>query len=146
MVHVALLQEGDSLEWNPIYDVPPPGPFLAIMSANLPAGLISGFLRPRAGVVTRNHRWDPVWFVIQEAVAFSCWYVMGIWADRSRKMAIILIAYLAVRCIVTLTGSYGVVWRVQSFLWLASGFILAVSVLSRLAIRGLTQLANLRRS
>jgi len=58
----------------------------------------------------------------------------------------IMIIYIAVRCFMTPVASYDVVWRAQSFFWLAFGFIFAVVMLSRSVLRCLTRLRNLRQS
>jgi hypothetical protein len=53
-----LVQESGSVEWDP-RTMGPPGSFSAIISGNLPAGLVSVFLRPEAGIVGGRRRWDP---------------------------------------------------------------------------------------
>ena len=116
------LQEGGSVTWEPA-NLPPSGPFVLIMSGNLPVGLISAVLRPRASIVRRGHRWDGLWFALQEAIAFPSWYLIGFWIDTYRfRLGKVMIAYLAVRFLVALTGFYDVGMRIQVLFWL--GFVL----------------------
>jgi len=122
-IQTVLLQEGGSVEWEPKYDVSFPGSFMAIVSGNLPAGLISGLVRPHAGLFTHRQSWDPTWFLIHEALAVSSWYLIGIWVDRGRRrLGMIMIGFLAARFLIALTGSYDIGWRTQVFFWL--GFVL----------------------
>jgi hypothetical protein len=117
-VQPALLQEGGSVEWIPMYDSPP-GPFLVLMSGDLPAGLLSGILRPGAYVVNRVQRWDPIWFFMHEAFSFACWYLIGRWADTGRlQLGWVMIGYVVARLLVALTGLYDVGWRAEVLFWL----------------------------
>jgi hypothetical protein len=128
-IQTVLLQEGGSVEWEPKYDVSSPGPFMAIVSGNLPAGLISGLARPHAGLLRRRQSWDPTWFLLHEALALSSWYLIGIWVDRGRRrLGMIMIGFLAARFLIALTGSYDIGWRIQVFFWL--GFVLWLVALS----------------
>jgi hypothetical protein len=126
-IHAALfLQEGGSVAWDPKTGLNEP--FMLIMSGNFPAGLISDVLRPQAGVVSRGHRWDRVWFLLHEAVAFPSWYLIGVWIDAGRfGLGKVMIAYLVVRFLIALTGFYDVGWRIQVLFWL--GFTLWLAVL-----------------
>jgi len=111
-------KESSSIEWDP--ETHPSGQFLALMSGNLPAGLISEVLRPQAAMVSRERRWDPVWFLSQEVLAFSCWYLVGAWIDtRHLGLRGVMFAYLALRFLMALTGVYDVAWRFQILCWLA---------------------------
>jgi hypothetical protein len=132
-----LLQEDLSVEWDPRTSAPP-GPFMLIMSGNLPAGLISGILRPEAGIVNRRQPWDRVWFLLPEAVAFLCWYLIGLWIDAGRsRLGKVMIAYLVVRCLLALAGVYDIGWRIQILFWMGFTVWLAGFGSSRLIRVGL---------
>jgi hypothetical protein len=88
------------------------------MSGNLPAGFASDVLRPRGWIVRRG-QWDRLWFVLQEAIAFPSWYLIGLWIDAYRsRLGKVMIAYLAVRFLVALTGVYDAGARIQVLFWL----------------------------
>jgi len=131
------LQEGGSVEWD-LTTLPPPGPFILIMSGNPPAGLASSILRPQAGVVRRGHRWDPIWFLVHEAVAFPCWYLLGVWVDAGRfRLGKVMTAFLAWRVLIVFIGAYEVGWRVQVMFWWGFTLWLAWLGLSHLVRVGL---------
>jgi hypothetical protein len=66
------------------------------MSGNLPAGIISDALRPRAGIIARGQHWDVVWFLAHETAAFLFWYLIGMLADSGRsRLGRVMIGYLA---------------------------------------------------
>jgi hypothetical protein len=134
---VLFLQEGGPVAWDPVTSTPP-GPFMLITSGNLPAGLVSDILRPHAWIVRRGHRWDRIWFLLQEAFAFSCWYFIGVWIDAGHsRLGKVMIAYLALRFLIALTGVYDVGWRVQVLFWLGFTLWVAGLVSSRLIRVGL---------
>jgi len=56
-----LFQDDPSLEWVPMCDSVSE-PFMVLSSGTLPAGLLSDLIRPRAGLLTPDRRWDPVCF------------------------------------------------------------------------------------
>jgi hypothetical protein len=126
------LQEGESVEWDPV-TLPPPGPFMLIMSGNLPAGLVSGALRPQARIIRRECRWDRIWFLLQEVAAFASWYLIGFWVDAGRsRLGKVMIAYLAVRFLIALTGASDAGWRFQVLFWLGFTLWLMAVGVSRL--------------
>jgi hypothetical protein len=111
------VQESGTVEWDP-RTTGPPGSFSVIMSGNLPAGLVSVFLRPEAGIVGGRRRWDPSWFLLHQAVSLPFWYSLGIWADAGNvRLGKVLLVYLVVRFLVAVSGSYNVGWRVQILFW-----------------------------
>jgi hypothetical protein len=112
------LQESSSIGWDPKTD--PSGQFMLLLTGNVPAGLISEALRPQAGMVSRERRWDPVWFLLHEAFAFSCWYLIGAWIDAGRfSLRKIMSGYLALRFLMAFTGVYDAGWRIQVLFWLS---------------------------
>jgi len=112
------LQESNSIGWDP--QTHHSGQFMVLMSGNLPAGLISEVLRPQAAMVSRERRWDRVWFLLQEVLAFAFWYLVGAWIDTGHVgLRGVMFGYLAVRFLMTFTGVYDVGWRVQILCWLA---------------------------
>jgi hypothetical protein len=115
---VLLLQESDSFEWDP-RTASPPGPFMLITSGNLPAGLISDVVRPEAGFVRRGQPWHHMWFLLQEAVASSCWFLIGLWIDMARpRLGKVMMAYLTLRLLLAFTGAYEIGWRIQISFWM----------------------------
>lgn len=115
---VSLIQEGGTVMWDP-KTLPPTGPFMLIVTGNVPAGLISERLRPDAGALSYGPKWDRLWFALHEAIAFACWFVIGTWVERHHKqLRTILICYSAVRFLLALTGTYDIGWRIQILWWL----------------------------
>lgn len=116
-----LFQESGSVEWDPRTSGPP-GPFNLIMTGNLPVGLLTGTLRPEAGYIGRRQPWDPVWFLLYEALSFPCWFAIGTWIDAGRsRLGSVMIGFIAVRLLVTILGVYEPGWRVQATFWM--GFV-----------------------
>jgi len=136
-----LLQEGDSVEWDP-RTLPTPGPFSLIMTGNLPAALASNVLRPEAGMLSRKRQWDPVWFALQEALSFLCWYLIGAWADGGHpRLGKVVLAFLAGRFLLAVVGVYEIGWRIQILFWLGCGVCSACVGLS-LLVRGVLRLVR----
>lgn len=136
-----LLQDDPSLEWVPMYDSFPE-PFMVLSSGNLPAGLLSDVIRPKAGLVTPGRRWDPVWFLLNETFSVGCWFLIGRWADDGHvRLGRILMVYAAVRLVIAVTGSYSVGWRIQALFWLCLG-LWSVGVLLSRAARAVLRLTR----
>ena len=136
-----LLQDDPSLEWVPMYDLVPE-PFMVLSSGNLPAGLLSDVIRPKAGLVTPGRRWDPVWFLFNETFSVGCWFLIGRRADDGHvRLGRILMVYAALRLVIAVTGSYSVGWRIQALFWLCLG-VWSVGVLLSRAARALLRLTR----
>lgn len=92
-----LFVQESATDWAPTYDMVAPG-FTLLESGTLPAILVSGWVRPEAGVQRRGKLWDPVWFAIHEAVAISVWLVLGVVTDgAARDFQRVMWTYLASR-------------------------------------------------
>jgi hypothetical protein len=65
--------------------------------------------------------WDPIWFLLQETLAFPCWYLIGIWADKRRRLGRVMVAILAARLLIAVSGFYDVGWRFEELFWLGFG-------------------------
>lgn len=118
-----LLQDDPSLEWVPMYDSVPE-PFMVLSSGNLPAGLLSDVIRPKAAQVTPGRRWDPVWFFLNETFSIGCWFLIGRWADGGHiRLGRISMVYAVARIVIAVTGSYSVGWRIQVLFWLGLGLL-----------------------
>jgi hypothetical protein len=129
---VLLLQEGGSIEWDPRTSIPP-GPFSLIITGNLPAGIIAGSLRPDAGYIGRRQRWDPVWFLLHEALAFLCWAVIGGWVDAGHsRLRTLMIGFLAVRLLAAVLRAPELGWHVQALFWMVGILWLAGVAVTRL--------------
>lgn len=120
---VMLSQEDASVGFD-LTTLPPPDEFLVIMSGNPAAGFVSErivpeTMTPPGGVRSRVRPRDLSWFLLHEALSFSCWYVLGAWLDRSRaRLGLVMIMYLAIRAAVAVTGFYEIGWRIQVVFWL----------------------------
>jgi hypothetical protein len=111
---------------------------LLITTGNLPAGLIASFVRPNAGYVGRRQPWDPIWFLLHESLSFPFWYFIGAWIEAGRvRLGKTMVAYVAVRLLLALSGFYEVGWRTQMLFWMGLAFWLTVLGLSRLINVGL---------
>ena len=103
------------------------------MSGNPIAGFSSDILRPEAALISRKQPWDQIWFMVQEAIAFPCWYLIGLWIDTGHfRFGIVMFAYLILRFILAITRSYEIGWRIQVLFWLGLLLWLSVLGLSRL--------------
>jgi len=130
-----LLQDDPSLEWVPMYDSIPE-PFTVLSSGNLPAGLLSDVIRPKAWLVTPGRRWDPVWFLLNETFSVGCWFLIGRWADGGHvRLGRILMVYAAARLVIAVTGSYSIGWRIQVLFWLCLGLWSVGALLARAVLR-----------
>ncbi len=86
----------------------------------------------------RRQPWDPIWFLLYEALSFPCWYFIGAWIDAGRvRLGKTMLAYAAVRLLLALAGFYEVGWRTQILFWMGMAFWLAGLGLSRLIRVGL---------
>jgi hypothetical protein len=82
---LAAYARNESIGWEPTPFRDPPDPrFDLIRTGTLPAGIVSGSLRPEAGWQTRHRLWDPAWFLIHEAAAIPFWFLIGAWIDSGR--------------------------------------------------------------
>lgn len=114
----ALFLQENSIEFDP-RPSSPPGPFSLIMTGNLPAGVLSGVLRPEAGFIRARQRWDPLWFLIHESLSLSFWYLIGAWIDRGHvRFAVVMIIYFGLRLLLALSGSGEVGWKSQTVFWM----------------------------
>jgi hypothetical protein len=116
------------------------GPSLLITSGNLPAGIVSEFLRPPHDRIVRSgQRLDGVWFLLHESCAFVCWHFIGVWVDVGRmRLRWVMIGYLAMRLLLALTGAYEVGMRIQVLFWFCFMFYLifvGTSLLVRFGLR-----------
>lgn len=115
---VMLLQEDAAVEFD-LTALPPPDEFLVIMSGNPAAGFVSSTVRPHGGVRSRRRPWDPIWFLLHEALSFPCWYLLGAWLDKGwPRLGFVMIMYLAIRAAVAIAGFYEIGWRIQVLFWL----------------------------
>jgi hypothetical protein len=117
---------------------PPEPRFALILSGTLPAGIVSGSLRPEAGWQTRHRLWDPIWFLIHQAVAIPFWFLMGAWIDGGRsRLGGTMQAYLVGRialALLAMLGS-GIGWKLQVLFWLALT-VYGAPMASRWLLRG----------
>jgi hypothetical protein len=98
---LAAYAQSESIGWSPsrlsCYREPDPR-FALILTGTLPAGIVSVSVRPEAGWQTRHRLWDPIWFVLHEAVAIPLWFLIGTWIDSGRSGLVRLMgSYLAGR-------------------------------------------------
>jgi hypothetical protein len=127
---VLFLQENGSVTFDP-RSLPPPAEFLVLSSGTLPALLLSGAIRPEAQLLTPKKLWDPIWFVIHEAVSFLFWFGIGLAVEsgffRAKKS---ILVYLGLRsCFAAFLIVHGVAnfaWRLQVLAWLAFGIYVTV--------------------
>jgi hypothetical protein len=76
----------------------PDGVFLFLTAGDLLAGSCSIAARPRAHLQTRGKLWDPVWFVIHEALSFAFWFWIGFLLDIGRlQLKTVMLVFLAAR-------------------------------------------------
>ena len=95
--NVLLVQESDTVEWEP-RQMPPPPKFGLILTGTLPAGVISGSLRPKCWWVTRRKVWDPIWLFIHQGVAIPLWFLIGLRIDAgSSPLRRVMLSYLLLR-------------------------------------------------
>ncbi len=109
------LQEG--IPWEPA-NLPLAGPYMLIVTGNLPAGMISEMFAPRRGEGRHWQQLDAVWALVYEATAFLCWYGIGLHLEGHRRTAIVLLLYLVVRFLLALAGVYEIGLGVQVLFWL----------------------------
>jgi hypothetical protein len=128
---VVLLQE--VVPFEPL-SVPPSPKFVLLASGTLPAGIVSTYLRPEAGQQWRSRFWDPVWFLIHEAIAIPFWFVLGMLIDIARAhLGRLMWIYLLARCVFgAVDAAFGiaqffVLLQFLFWLWLA-GFGLVQGV------------------
>lgn len=114
----AVFLQDRGYEWEPRFDVIS-GPFMAIASGNLPAGLVAAALRPEAQIPRRKHKWDHIWFLVHEALAFLGWFTVGALVDAGHpRLGKVMLGYLAVRFMLALTGRYEIEWKTQTIFWM----------------------------
>jgi len=120
----AAYARNESIGWEPVTISTPEPHFALLLTGTLPAGIVSGSIRPEAGWQTRHRLWDPVWLLIHEAAAISFWFMMGAWLDSGRsQLERLMQAYLLGRIVLALasiawTGNW---WTVQFLFWLGFG-------------------------
>jgi hypothetical protein len=121
----AAYARSESIGWEPTAQCGPLEPhFALLLTGTLPAGIVSGSLRPEAGWQTRHRLWDPAWLLIHEAAAIPFWFMMGTWLDSGRsRLARLMRAYLVGRLALALlavswTGNW---WTAQFLFWLGLG-------------------------
>jgi hypothetical protein len=75
-----------AIGWDPrsCWDCESPE-FMLLATGALPAGIMSSVIRPGAGWQTREELWDPVWFLILEALAIPSWFLIGAWLDTGHS-------------------------------------------------------------
>ena len=117
--------QNDSIGWSPSWIEWSPDPrFVLVLTGTLPAGIVSGSVRPEAGWQTRHRLWDPVWLLIHEAVAIPFWFLAGTWLDSGRtRLLRTMQGYLVVRIALALLAIAfrGNWWTVQFLFWLSLG-------------------------
>ena len=96
-----MIQDGATAAWDP---PPNPSPDIVLLAlGNVPAAFVSWTVRPGASIPSRQHPWDPAWFLIHEAVCFPIWFLAGLGIDSGRVHARnIMLGYLAVRAVFAL--------------------------------------------
>lgn len=120
------LQEDAAITFDP-KTLPPPAEFLLVVTGNPVAGFVSTTARPEAGVLSPRRSWDPIWFLIHEAVSIPCWYLLGAWVDGRRpRLGVVMISYLFIRFTIAVAGQYEVGWRIQVLFWLGITMYLLV--------------------
>jgi len=98
---VAMLQE-NAPQFEPKFDISPPGQYLLLALGNLPAMVVSENVRPRAWYQSRTKLWDPWWFLIHESVASLVWFGLGMYGDSGRlRLSKAIERFLIMRCLVT---------------------------------------------
>ena len=110
----------ESIGWEPTRYGPPEPRFALILTGTVPAGIISSAVRPEAGWQTRHRLWDPLWFLVHEAVAIPFWFLTGVWLDRGRsRLGATMQAYLACRIALALLNLAGNAFggSLQVFFW-----------------------------
>jgi len=114
--------QGESIGWDPSsVHWEPDQRFTLILTGTLPAGIVSASLRPEAGWQTRHRLWDPVWFLVHEAVSIPFWFLMGVWLDAGRsRLGRTMLAYLVGRIALGLLAIpvAGNWWSAQVLFWL----------------------------
>ena len=122
LTHRVRLQDDSSVGWDPIYDVVAAPPLNAILCGTLPAGLIAESFESETRRAATAPRWNPLWFALQEASAFICWWSFGYWADRrGGLLPKILLSYLGLRvlaaAVLLIQPSADFVWRLEALFW-----------------------------
>lgn len=120
----AAYARNESIGWEPITVGSLEPHFALLLTGNLPAGILSGSIRPEAGWQTRHRLWDPVWLLVHEAAAIPFWFLMGAWLDSGRSnLARVMRAYLVGRIVLALLAIAwaGNWWTVQFVFWLGFG-------------------------
>jgi len=123
---LAAYARNESIGWEPTTRGGPSDPrFDLILTGTLPAGIVSGSLRPEAGWQTRHRLWDPIWFLIHEAAAIPFWFLMGGWIDDGRSgLGRLMRGYLVGRIALALlaVAIAGNCWAaLQVLFWLVLG-------------------------
>jgi len=122
---LAAFAQSESIGWAPTTHCGPLEPrFELIRTGTLPAGIVSGTVRPEAGWQTRHRLWDPVWFLIHEAVAIPFWFLIGAWLDTGRsRLAGTMQGYLVGRAALALLAIAAPAnwWSAQVLFWLGLG-------------------------
>jgi hypothetical protein len=129
-----LLQEDGGVAWDPIY-VPPPPEFMLLASGSLPAGMVSMSLRPKAWWATRQRIWDPVWFLLHEALAVPLWFLIGWRIDLGRSqlkklMLIFLLARWGFGAIDIVSGAARIGAALQCLFWLGVAVYTVISAMA----------------
>ena len=119
---VFFLQEGGSVQWNPIFH--PPDEYLLLSAGTFPALLVSDSIKPEAHVITPAKLWDPAWFCVHESASILIWFAIGALLDsgffRIRKsIAAYLVVRLGFALLSTVPGVADIGWRVEVLFWIA---------------------------
>jgi hypothetical protein len=129
-------QEG--IPWEPA-NLPPSGPYLLIVTGNLPAGIISEMLAAHRGDRRHWQQFDAVWVLVYETASFISWYAIGFHVEGRRRLSLVLMAYIIVRFLLAIGGAYEVGLRVQVLFWLGcTAWLLGLALLhmTRSVVRG----------
>ena len=118
---VFFLQEGGSVQWNPIFH--PPDEYLLLAAGTFPALLISAAIRPQWHLMTPAKLWDPIWFVVHESASVLIWFVIGRLLDsgflRIRRLMVVYFAgRLGLALLLTTPYVAHIGWRILVLFWL----------------------------
>lgn len=111
----------DNIGWDPV-DVRLDPRFALMLTGTLPAGIVSGSVRPEAGWQTLHRLWDPLWLLVHEAVAIPFWFMIGAWLDSGRGhlgrvMRMYLVGRVVVAAIAIATTGDAKWWILQFLFW-----------------------------